>query len=301
MTICIYGGTGFVGRHLCQAFSERGIAAASISRNPDRAFLARFAPSVEGIALNDSALPGILRRAEVIFYLASSTRPASSPLDPTHELEEAVESAKLVNMVRELNPTCHLVFTSSGGQIYGRGQSVPITETTPPLPATAYAFGKLVMENLLSFHARTSGLGLTILRLANPVGRWQMGKGHGFVAAAISCLLQGRPLTIFGDGGNVRDYFDADELGEFLSRFLDPTFRRNGIYNIGSGHGLTELEVITTLERITGRHPTVSHAPARPFDLRYAVLDIERAREELGWKPKCDLADTARKMFSSLS
>jgi UDP-glucose 4-epimerase len=296
LTICIYGGTGFIGRHLCEALSSLGIPAVAISRNPDQAFLERFAPTVSGISLESPAAAEALRRAEVVFYLASGTRPASSPLDPSHELTQVAHGVALINTLRETNPHCHVVYTSSGGQIYGAGHAAPITESAPPMPATAYALGKLMMENALTFSARVSGLGVTILRLANPVGLWQLGRGHGFVSAAISCL-QGKALTVFGDGGNVRDYFDADELGLFLARFADPSFRPQGIYNIGSSQGVTEREVIAMLEGITGRTIAVAFAAARPFDLRYAVLNVERARAELDWDPRTNLEGTIVKIL----
>jgi UDP-glucose 4-epimerase len=296
LTICIYGGTGFIGRHLCEALSQRGISAMAISRKPDRDFLERFAPTVSGISLGSPEVAEALKRAEIIFYLASGTRPASSPLDPSHELTQVAHGVELINILRETNPRCHVIYTSSGGQIYGAGHVAPIAETAMPMPATAYALGKLMMENMLTFSARVSGLGVTILRLANPVGRWQLGRGHGFVSAAVASL-QSKALTVFGDGGNVRDYFDADELGLFLARFADPAFRPQGTYNIGSGQGVTEREVIAMLEGITGRTIPVAFAAARPFDLRYAVLNVERARDELGWKPRADLRSTMRRIL----
>jgi UDP-glucose 4-epimerase len=298
LTICIYGGTGFIGRHLCEALSNLGIPAIAISRKPDQAFLEQFAPTVSGICLGSPAAEEALRQAEVIFYLASGTRPASSPLDPSHELTQVAHGVGLINTLRETNPRCHVVYTSSGGQIYGAGHTAPITETAPPMPTTAYALGKLMMENLLTFSARASGLGVTILRLANPVGRWQLGRGHGFVSAAITCL-NGKALTIFGDGSNVRDYFDADDLGLFLARFADPSFRPQGVYNIGSGLGVTEREVIATLEGITGQTIPITFAPARSFDLRYAVLNVERVRAELGWDPRTNLEATVEKILRS--
>jgi UDP-glucose 4-epimerase len=296
LTICIYGGTGFIGRHLCEALSSLGIPATAISRNPDQAFLERFAPTISGISLESPAAAETLRQSDVVFYFASGTRPASSPLDPSHELTQVAHGVGLINTLRETNPHCHVVYTSSGGQIYGAGHAAPIPESAPPMPATAYALGKLMMENMLTFSARVSGIGVTILRLANPVGRWQLGRGHGFVSAAVASL-QGKALTVFGDGDNVRDYFDADELGLFLARFADPLFRPQGTYNIGSGQGVTERKVITILEGITGRTIPVAFAAARPFDLRYAVLNIERARHELGWDPRTDLQTTICKIL----
>lgn len=298
MTICVFGGTGFVGRHLCQELHIRGIAACVVSRNPDRQFLADHAPSVAALEIGSAELSTTLERASVVIYLASNSRPASNPLDPSHELGQAADAATLMARLQAVNPGCHVVFASSGGQIYGRGHEAPIPESTPPSPPTAYALGKLIMENMLLFFARTSQLGVTILRVANPVGRWQFDKGHGLVAAAIRSMKLNQSLTIFGDGGNTRDYFDVEQLVQLLARFDDPRFRPQGTFNIGSGHGMTERDVIAMLEGLTGRRLDVVFAPARPFDIRYAVLDIARAQAELGWDPEVDLSRTVSKIVS---
>ena len=300
MSICIFGGTGFIGRHLCQQLHAANIGATVVSRNPDRKFLADHAPALVSLTIDDPAVEDALKEASVVFYLASGTRPASSPLDPAFELAQAAEGAALMTAIRDINPDCHIVFASSGGQIYGQGHDRPIAETAPAQPATAYALGKLMMEDILSFHQRATGLGVTILRVANPVGRWQFGKGHGLVAAAIQSARTEKPLTIFGDGANMRDYFDADELATLLGRFADPAFRPQGVYNIGSGVGVTEAGVIEIVQRVTRRTIPLIFAPARPFDLRYAVLDVGRARRELGWAPRHDLESTVAKILENL-
>lgn len=298
MTICIFGGTGFIGRHLCQELHARGIAACVVSRNPDRDFLSLHAPSIAALAADAPEVSRALESATVLVYLASNSLPASNPLDPSHEFGQAAQAAALMAKLRAVNPDCHVVFASSGGQIYGRGHDAPIPETAPPAPPTAYALGKLLMENMLTFFAQANQLGVTILRVANPVGRWQFDKGHGLVAAAIRSMNLGRPLTIFGDGRNMRDYFDVEQLAQLLARFDDTRFRPRGIFNIGSGHGMTECDVIALLETLTGRKLDLNFAPARPFDLRYAVLDIERARLELGWNPEIDLSKTVSRLLS---
>jgi UDP-glucose 4-epimerase len=298
LTICVFGGTGFIGRHLCQELHAKGIGACVVSRNPDRQFLSIYAPSVTALTIDGPELPMALESATVLVYLASSSRPASNPLDPSHELDQAAQAAALMTKLRAINPNCHVVFASSGGQIYGRGYDSPIPETTPPSPPTAYALGKLLVENMLAFFAQTDQLGVTVLRIANPVGHWQFDKGHGLVAAAIRSISLRQRLTIFGDGRNMRDYFDVEQLAQLLARFDDPSFRPHGVFNIGSGHGMTERDVIAVLEALTGRQLDVAFAPARPFDLRYAVLDVDRARAQLGWNPEVDLSKTVFKILS---
>jgi UDP-glucose 4-epimerase len=301
MTVCILGGTGFLGRHLCERLHKQGRRAVVTSRAPDQAFITMHAPSVTAIPIDDPRVWGEIATAKVFIYLGGSSLPSTSWRAPTHEIEANVLSAvSVIRRVLDVNPSCHIVYASSGGQIYGPGHARRLDEATQVEPATAYALGKQLVEATLGFFSRTEGAVVTILRIANPVGKWQLGGRHGFVSAAVNAQFTGRPITIHGDGKNERDYFDADELAELLESFATSNHRSAGIYNIGSGRSCTEREVIATIESVTGLPVPYITAPARPFDLRYAVLDASRAAIELGWRSSTPLEDIVVKLREAL-
>jgi UDP-glucose 4-epimerase len=299
--LLIIGGTGFLARHLCVRLHQRALPAATISFNPSLSFLNRWAPSSRGIQVDSAEAHDAFRDAEVVVHLAHRSRPASHIGAPEVEIQSNVADAiGLFRSILDVNPKCHIVFASSGGQIYGAGHSTPIPESAPTAPTTPYSLGKSMIEHALAYFERVAGTSTTILRIANPVGRWQLDRSHGFVAAAVRAAHSNEPLTVYGDGGNYRDYFDVDDLAELLTQFADPAFRKTGIYNIGSGIAMRENDVLKLVERVMGRAVPFRYDDARRFDLRYAVLDVTKAQRTLGWRATTSLDETIGKLAASL-
>ncbi|PWE18696.1 hypothetical protein DDZ18_03640 [Marinicauda salina] len=291
------GGTGFIGRHFCEAIQRAGLEGQSISPNPDLKFLSTNAPSVRGVLAGAPEISEVLRSADSVVYFAHRSRPASQIDGPRGEIEtNLIDACAFAERLFALNPAANLIYLSSGGQIYGRNHSAPISEDAPTMPVTPYGLGKKLVEDLLSYFHTTFGARIEVLRLGNPVGRWQLNTSHGLVSAAVAAAKTGRPLTIFGEGRNRRDYFDADDLASFLVEQIRDDQVFSGVFNIGSGHGLSELEVVDAVEATLGTTLDVRREPARSFDLPYSVLNVDRARETLGWRATTPLEVTIQKV-----
>lgn len=285
MRLVLIGGTGFLGRHCCVALSKAGISATTISFRPDHRFLSEQAPTVTGAEVGSIEAEAALAGAEVVIHLGSLSRPASNLNAEAAEVSQTVEPAlRLFSGLASGGTKPHVIFASSGGQIYGPDHRAPISDDAPCRPTTPYGLGKQMIEDGLRYFERRGDLNATVLRLSNPVGRWQLGGKHGFVSAAVSHAMRGTPLTLFGAGLNQRDYFDADEFGALVVRLLAQPAIPSGAFNIGSGEGRTEREIIEAVEAVTGRSIEIDGRDARPFDYPYAVLNCDRARDELGWR-----------------
>lgn len=300
MKLCILGGTGFLGRHLCEALQARAMPAVAISRNPDHGFLAAYAPLVSGLALGSAEARAALKVCDVLVHLASVSLPGINWDDPAAELERcALSEVRFLQDFAQSNPRARIVYASSGGQIYGSGYARPIPDDVRPAPRTAYALSKQVVEASLNILSVALGNPVTILRIANPIGRWQLGRKHGLVSTAIAAGLAGIPLTLFGEGTNVRDYFDADDFAAFLIDHARTLETSAGTYNVGSDLGLTERDVIAVVSRVIDRPIQVETRPGRPFDLAYALLDSSRARRALGWTPTTGFEASVRKIAAA--
>ncbi|CAO4138941.1 NAD-dependent epimerase/dehydratase family protein [Methylorubrum aminovorans] len=301
MEVCILGGTGFIGRHLCCALHAKQIKTMVVSRSPDHEFLRKFSPSVEAYSLGEVCLWDKLRSIKTLVILASGSRPASSWRAPDGEIEHNLLpiSAFLQRFI-DANRSCHIIYASSGGQIYGNGYNHPISESSAPSPVTAYGLGKLLIEKLLAFFGDIGEINYSILRIANPVGYWQYGIRHGFVTGAISAGLSSTPLVLYGDGHNIRDYFDVDDLCDLICHLAEKKGAENFIFNIGSGRSYTELEVIKSVEKELQRGIIIECRPSREFDLRYAALNVEKVNAVTGWSATTPIETTIQKIICQI-
>jgi UDP-glucose 4-epimerase len=224
--------------------------------------------------------------ADVVVHLASSTVPATASQDPIQDVQtNLVGTLRLLQDLRQKAARPRLLFASSGGAVYGRPQSVPLAETHPTMPMGAYGATKLAIEHHLRIEEAQHGLPCRILRLSNPYGEWQQPHGvQGVIAVFAHRALKAQPVDVWGDGSVVRDFVYAADVG----RAFAAASRHEGetrVFNIGGGAGHSVNDIVRTLEQLIGQPVERRVFPARPFDPPVNVLDIQRAQEELHWKP----------------
>lgn len=300
MKTAVISAGGFIAKHFIESAQNASIRIDLYSRPEARGILNQSFPNVPCFAVDTSAFWERAPEYRSIIYLRSETGPSQLG-GVTKELEANVNTAsRFFTKLGEVNPNCHIIFPSSGGTVYGAGYTDPIPETSSPNPKTLYGLGKILIEHVLKHLAAAHGQPVTILRISNPVGYWQLGGRHGFVAAAIRSALSERPLTVFGAGTNKRDYFDVDDLATLLCKIsLEPAYGFQ-LFNIGSGVATTEQEVICTVERALNLrlHPTFT--ARRSTDLDYAVVDPNQAFEKLSWTTERSLYDTILKVAARI-
>ena len=288
--ILLHGGNGFLGSHIAQVAIDRGIEVAVVGRrehpNP------RLPKEVLYSQVGSSSFEDILSRTNTIVYLAHSSRPSRTADGLTHELSTNVQSiSDFINELSARGFPGQLFYASSGGQVYGKGANRPALESDPLNPNTNYGMGKLLCEEIVHYGRRVNGLNATILRIANPVGYGQIGSGHGLIGAIFRALRDNVPLSLFGTGQNVRDYFSADDLGVLIADLHKKGWRGDGTFNIGSGIGHTELDILGMIVSVLGKTPEIIFKDARPFDLPYAVINPDKAIKQLGWNASQSLTD----------
>ncbi len=295
MRVLVTGGAGFIGSCVVDRFVARGdevTVVDDLSRgrpgNLDGAGdRVRFvAGSVVG-----PELAGIVAdaRPEVICHLAAQIDVRASVEDPAGDARiNILGTINLAEAARDAGVR-KIVFTSSGGSIYGLPSRLPVTEDAPINPLSPYAVSKVSGELYLNAFSQLYGLQCSHLALANVYGPRQDPHGEaGVVAIFAQNLLHGRPTRVFGDGRNTRDYvYVGDVAAAFLLAAEDVGDRRR--YNIGTGIGTTDRDLHTLVAQAAGAPDEPSFAPARLGDLRDSAIDSTRARTELGWAPAVDL------------
>lgn len=293
MRCAILGGAGFLGRHVGRAMAAEGAQVWSVDRSLPAAGSAPWlAGEVQADCFDLSSWWDAVGGADVIVHLASSTVPATASENPVQDVQtNLVGTLNLLQDLRKKAARPRLIFASSGGAVYGRPQSVPLSEGHPTMPMGAYGATKLAIEHHLRIEEVQHGLPCRILRLSNPYGEWQQPHGvQGVIAVFAYRALTAQPLDVWGDGSVVRDFVYAADVG----RAFVAAARHEGearIFNIGGGAGHSVNDIVHTLEQLLGHAVERRVFPARPFDPPVNVLDIQRAQSELLWRPTMAFED----------
>jgi len=201
-----------------------------------------------------------------------------------------------------------IVFSSTAA-VYGEPESVPIEETAPPRPTSPYGGSKIAVDTVLTEFARMRGLGAVSLRYFNVAGAHQqaggtwLGERHTpethLIPNVLAVALRGDgEVSVFGedyptpDGTCVRDYIHVSDLARaHLLALPACAAGQHKVYNLGSGNGYSNREVLTACREITGRGIPARMAQRRPGDPAVLVASSERIRAELGWRAERDLTD----------
>ena len=292
MKSLVLGGNGFIGTHLVDGLLEEGWPVRIYDRSTNR-FRAtpRSAEYVEGELGNHGLIREAVEGMEVVFHFVSTTIPKTSNDDPIYDVRSnLVDALQLLESCVEAGVR-KVVFASSGGTVYGRPRKVPVTENHPTDPITSYGIVKLAVEKYLGLFEHLHGLDHAALRISNPYGPYQDPDGQqGVVPVFLNRLRTGQPVTIWGDGSVVRDYLYVSDLVEAL-KLAAQTGTRQRIFNVGSGRGTSLNELVAIIAEVTGERPAVEYVPGRALDAPANVLDMTRARGELGWNPTIDLTE----------
>jgi UDP-glucose 4-epimerase len=292
MRAVVVGGNGFIGSHLVDALLADGWRVVVYDRAPERYRppLARVEYVLADLE-NMRVLTSALSQADVVFHLASTTIPKSSNDAPVSDIQN-----NLINVVHFLKVCVKtqvgkVVFLSSGGTVYGIPQYLPVDEDHPTNPICSHGIVKLAIEKYMYLFKHLYGLSYTVLRPANPCGQRQNPAGNqGAVTVFLGCVARDLPITIWGDGETVRDFFHVSDLA--AAGLAAATARTASlVLNIGSGRGRSLNELLEMIESVVRKPVRVVRLPARPFDVPKLVLNVQRAHDELEWTPKISLEE----------
>jgi len=290
----VIGGGGYIGSYLVAELVASGRQVTVIGRSKEPHYiLPENVTYVCGDFGSHELICGLLDTHKEVIHLAYATVPNTSFDDP------------LIDLLQNLPPTvqlfievakraCRLVLVSSGGTVYGEALETPVGEDHPTNPISPYGVTKLTLEKYAHLYAVTHGLEVICLRPSNAfgVGQWP-NQGQGFVSTAIALSMAGKPVKIYGQHGTVRDYVYVSDLAGGIVKALEHGLLSE-VYNIGTGVGRTNLEVLETMSPIMvaiGCRVKIEHLPKRIFDVQSNILNANKLEEHTGWKPKVKFVD----------
>jgi UDP-glucose 4-epimerase len=298
--VLVTGGAGFIGSHIAEAYLAAGwevVVLDDLSRGHQRNVPsgARFvradirSPEARKLLAEDG-FTVLNHHAAQIDVRISVDEPA---------LDASINVVGLANLLEGAGAggVKRVVFASSGGVVYGDPEVVPTPETAPKAPISPYGVSKLSGEYYLRALAALRGFEAVAMRYANVFGPRQDPKSEaGVVSIFVSRLLEDRPLTVFGNGLQTRDYvFVRDVARANVMASTAPVPAGTSIddtaFNIATGRQTNVLELAELVGKVMGQKPTIEMAPARPGELFRSSLDIGKAGRVLGWKPQSGFAD----------
>ena len=286
-SILVVGGAGFIGRHVCAELTRQGHDVVSMGRGPQPA--GSRIQHVSADMADTAAADRSIKQADVVIALAANSLPATSNTDLADEVDRhVVETVRLAERCAA-SGVRQLIFASSGGTVYGNRSGTLLDEDTTPEPITAYGVSKLAIENYLRVLSLNSSLNTLSLRISNPYGPGQRtSRRQGLIAVAVERALSDTPITIWGDGTATRDFVAVHDVARAFANAVGYEGRHK-VINIGSGAATKLNDVVSLVERTTGRSIAVIHEDGRTCDVQHNSLSICRAQDELNWVPTISL------------
>lgn len=309
--VLVTGGAGFIGSHVADTFIGHGWAVTVVDDlSSGRRENVPEQSEFHEIGVNSQEFSHLVARGgfHVIAHLAAQMDVRKSVADPVADATTNIlGTLNLMEALRKSDTAARVVFASTGGVLYGDSNTPPNYETYPKDPESPYAIAKLSVEYYLAYYSRVHGREYVALRFGNVYGPRQNPHGEaGVVAIFCGRILENRPLTVFGDGLQTRDYVYVTDVARSVwlaaTRPLPETGRLDALgFNIGTGKGTSVREIANLLQTSAGSDLPIELAPARPGEQQESFVNADKARDLLGWSPEVTLEEGLAKSYEWFS
>jgi UDP-glucose 4-epimerase len=310
MRLLVTGGAGYIGSVVAAMALREGhqVAVLDDLSTGHADAVPRGAAFTQG-AVRDRAQGMLADGVDAVLHFAAKSLVAESVAKPALYWEHNLGgSLALLEAMRQTG-VARIVFSSTAA-VYGEPERTPISEDAPARPASPYGASKLAVDTALAEHARMHKIGAVSLRYFNvagaaagPDGRW-LGERHSpethLIPTILGVALGGGAVRLFGDdyptpdGTCVRDYIHVTDLARAHMLALEACVPgEHRVYNLGSGAGFSNLEVLSACREVTGRDIPSEFAPRRPGDPAVLVASSGRIHADLGWRAERGLATMA--------
>ena len=291
--ILVTGGAGFIGSTLVDSLISQGNQVVVIDNlSSGRADYLNPAVKFYPVDISSPQVAQIFEteKPEFVYHLAAQIEVAKSMADPVRDNQINVLGG--LNILENCRRTGvkKIIFSSTGGAIYGDADEIPTSETFAPYPISFYGIHKLTFERYLNCYYQVYGLDYTILRFANVYGPRQFKGGEaGVIAIFVDNAVKGLASTQNGDGKQTRDFVYVDDVVRALVFAKDITC--HGEVNIGLGIEASLLDIREGIAKALGHPIEVKEAPAKPGEQRRSCLNRQRAKSVLDWEPEVNLEE----------
>lgn len=300
MKVLVTGGGGFIGSNLVRALAERGddVRVLDNFATGNRVNLSELADDVEiveGELRSYERVHAAVRGVEVVFHQGALPSVPRSVQDPLTTNAVNVEGTVNVLLAARDEGIRRVVFASSSS-VYGNSEELPRAETQNPDPISPYGVSKLAAERYCVSFSRVYPLEAVVLRYFNVFGPNQdpTSQYAAVVPRFITSIADGRPITVYGDGEQRRDFTYVANVIDANLLAAEAAGASGSIFNIATGRSTTVNELADKIGEILGREVQRDEFPERTGDIRDSWADVARSRERLGWSPRIGLEEGLR-------
>jgi UDP-glucose 4-epimerase len=293
MNILVTGGAGFIGKYLVKSLLEKGNSVtifdnfSNSTKESISSLVEMGVKIIEGDITKPLEIINAVKDQEVLIHLAAKISVSESISNPLETYRVNVDGTRNVLAASEKNNVKKLIAASSAA-VYGEGTpNVKLTEESDTNPISPYGESKVQMEQEIREFTSKHDIDCIILRFFNIYGVGQSKEYAGVITKFMEKIRQDRPLEIFGNGLQTRDFVSIDDVINSIHNSI--AWDKNGTYNIASGKATTINELAETIICLSGKKFEIKHITAKKGDIMYSQADISRAKKDFSYSPKIEL------------
>jgi UDP-glucose 4-epimerase len=303
-TVVVTGGAGFIGSHTVEQLLRQGCRVVVVDdfSSGKRANLAAVKDNERLTVIEADVSDGlwgclasyVQKHGPVqrVIHLAAQTSVVRSVESPLHDLRANYTSTMNIADFARRSGAKRMVFASSAA-IYGDVETVPVHESVPAAPLSPYGLHKLASEQCLRYHAVVHNVPASVFRFFNVYGPRQDPNSPytGVISIFINRSLQNLPLTVFGDGGQTRDFVFVGDIARMLAKAALSDRLGFSLANLGTGNATSVTQLAKEVVRLCNSTSSISYGPARAGEIKHSLAAIDQARELLDYAPEVALAE----------
>lgn len=295
MRILVTGGAGFIGKHLVKSLIEKGNVVTIFDNfsNAEKSSVSSIvnmgAKIIEGDITKLEDITNAIEEHDVVVHLAAKISVEESIKNPAETFHINVDGTRNVLIACEKNHVKKIIVASSAA-VYGESSpEIKLTEDSKTNPISPYGESKVMMEHEIREFIAKHDINCVILRFFNIYGVEQSPEYAGVITKFIKRIATNKPLEIFGDGMQTRDFVSIKDV---ISSIYDAIENgKNGTYNIASGKIVTVKELAEFMISLSGKDLGIIYSNAKKGDIRFSQADISLAKKELKYLPKYGLEE----------
>ena len=295
MQVFVTGGAGFVGQHLVKYLLEKKnkVIIYDSLKNSSMASISDMkklgAQFIKGDITDFNHVKKSITGSDVVIHLAAQINVQDSIRNPSYTHNVNVTGTLNVLMACVENKVKNVIVPSSAA-VYGNQKDLPISENSHTDPISPYGASKLAMEHYLQAFSSCYDLNCISLRLFNIYGSGQTSAYAGVITKFLENIKQKKPLVIFGDGSNTRDFVSVHDVVQAFDKSIKNIDDKKGrFYNIASGKYISIKDLAEMMIDISGKKIPVIYKKAKKGDILHSQVSIWLAKKELGYTPQVEL------------